>query len=143
MMYKISASTLIFLFGLLITVFIYEYFPIEVIRARVQPYKILTPIVRPGEQITYLVDACKLFRVTSTVYRTFVDGSRYPTITSSNNLPATCGKTKISTLVPLYIPSGKYHLELDLMYHVLPFKNVYYHFKTEDFKVATDSSQLK
>ncbi len=138
---------LLFLIGgvylVMIIVLIILFWPINVVKTNHQPYKILTPMVAAGANVTYLVDACKYIGVRSTVTRTFADGVRYPSTTSSNNISTGCKKTKVSIPVPNYVPAGKYHLDLDIVFQVNPFRQVSYHFQTESFQVASHSAELR
>jgi hypothetical protein len=120
----------------------YEVFwPITVITARVQPYKVLTPIVYAGGNITYQVDACKMLGVPAEVIRTYQDGVGYPSITGSNNIPSGCHKTNVTIPVPLFVPPGKYHIKLDAIYHINAFRTETNTFVTTDFIVATQSAK--
>lgn len=117
-----------------------QYWPITVIVPNTQPYKVLTKKVKVGEQLIYLVDACKKIAVPSVVSRSFVDGVTYPSITSINNVSVGCGRTKVSILVPNFIVPGVYHVVLNIQYKINPLRTDTYHFKTETFEVLPEAS---
>lgn len=112
------------------------YWPVTVIKPLIQPYKILTPVVKVGDNIIYEVNACKYYETTGTITRSFEDGAIYPAISSQGNVTKGCTKSEVSVAVPNYIPPGVYHLNLDAAYQINPIRTIIYHFKTSDFVVT-------
>lgn len=135
MLNKISSGVILFTAVLLITSLLIKVWPVTVTRPNVQPYKVLTPKVRVGDQLVYVVDSCKYLKVTGIVSRSFVDGVRYPSITSSGIVKPGCSKTKVAIQVPNYVVPGIYHVDLSVQYQINPFRTDTYNFYTENFEV--------
>lgn len=136
MMNKISFATVLLTGIILIGWILIQFWPVTAIVPNTQPYKILTKKVKVGGQLVYVVDACKKIKASSVVSRAFVDGIRYPAITSFNNVPVGCTKTKVSILVPNFITPGVYHLELNVQYKINNLRVDTYQFTTEEFEVV-------
>lgn len=134
-MYRFCVIALVFTSGLLFAVTGLLYWPVEIIRSNVKEYKVLTPVVTVGGNLIYQIDSCKLMDVQGTVYRSFVDDVRYPTISSTGIVRPGCRKTNVEITVPNFVEPGKYHLELDVVYQVNFLRTQTYHFRTQDFKV--------
>lgn len=143
MMYKFSALALILSGVAIFTLFYILFWPVQVIKPNTIPYKVLTPIVKVGGDLVYQVDACKFIDSKATVYRSFVDGQRYPALISFNNIRKGCGITNVKIPVPNFVIPGKYHLELDIEYRINALKSVTYHFRTEEFYIIENDRQNK
>lgn len=136
MLNKISFGVICFTALLLMSWILIQLWPITVITPLTQPYKVITKKVKVGEQLIYVVDACKNINASSVVSRAFVDGIRYPAITTINNVPTGCQKTNVSILVPNFVAPGVYHLELNVQYKINAFRVDTYQFNTENFEVT-------
>lgn len=136
MLNKILLGCVIVAILTLISFLAIEYWPITIIRANQQPYKVLTKKVKIGSQLVYVVDACKYVKATAAVSRAYVDGLRYPSIESLDNIVVGCKKTNVSVLIPNYIVPGTYHLELNVRYRINALRTDSYQFLTEDFEVV-------
>jgi hypothetical protein len=132
----LSYITILLAIALLMYFYYLMFWPVTVIKANVQPYKVITPIIKVGGNLTYQVDACKSTPLMASVIRTFEDDIAYPSITSSNNIPAGCHKTNVTIPVPLYIPPGKYYIKLDAVYQINAFRHIETHFKTDTFQIV-------
>ena len=117
------------------------FWPITVITANVQPYRVLTPVVYAGGNITYQVNACKVLGIPAAVVRTFEDDIGYPSISGTNNIPIGCHKTNVTIPVPTFIPPGKYHIKLDAIYTINSFRTETQAFNTAEFTVASPSGK--
>lgn len=119
--------------------FAWLYFiPITVIVPNVQPYKVPVKQVHIGQQIVYIVDACKYKDASAVVARAFVEDSNdtvYPSISEINRLRIGCNRSNVSAIVPPILLPGKYHLQLDVTYRVNFLREETYHFETESFEV--------
>jgi hypothetical protein len=135
MFYKFSLGIIITAAVLIIAWVLIQLWPVTVLKPNTQPYKILTPKVKVGDQVIYLVDVCKYKNVQGTIERTFVDDVRYPSITSIGNIKPGCTKTKVSVQVPNFVVPGIYHLELNASYKINPFRTDFYQLSTETFEV--------
>lgn len=122
------------------------FYPTKVIVPKMQPYPVLTRNVVVGNQLQYVVDACKYQDITSTVLRSFVNTKSdviYPALQSQGSVSVGCNKTTVATTVPLFLPEGDYYLALDVIYHVNRLQDRTYHFTTAPFHVATQSAPLQ
>lgn len=111
------------------------FYPAEVIKPNTQPYKVLTPIVYQGGVLKYEINACKLIETTALVSRRFVDGVVINLPMTTNNVKKGCFKSPTQTVVPLEVPPGTWHLQLDIEYKINSFRSATYHFTTETFTV--------
>lgn len=118
----------------------WKFVPVKVVTPNVQPYKIMTPVVAPGDDVVYQVNACKYNEAQGTIYRYFIDeaGTSYPTTPSYGNVRIGCLKTNVPVLVPK-LPSGTYHLLLDVGYQVNPLRVEYYHLTTDNFVITGEN----
>lgn len=109
---------------------------VKVIVPNVQPYKVITKEVRPGEAFIYEVDACKYKAVPSVVTRRFVDekGTRYPQPPESSNIKQGCGVIRVPIATPQLHP-GTWYLDLEISYQVNPLRTENYRFTTETFSI--------
>lgn len=126
-------------------IFYLSIFPLEIIKPKTQPYKVLTPIVYQGEQLIYEIDACKFVEVTSNVSRRFVNGVVINLPSVNNNVKKGCFKSPTGVIVPKEVPPGTWYLQLDIEYKVNFLRTATYHFTTEKFlvKEATSSACKK
>lgn len=113
-------------------------FPLDIIKPRTQPYKVLTPVVHSGGELVYVVDACKIMETTAVASRSFIDGVVFSLPSTTANIKKGCFKTNMSVTVPKQISSGTWHLQIDIEYKVNTFRTKTYHFKTENFQVIND-----
>lgn len=114
------------------------FYPFEVVKPNIQPYKVLSKQVEAGGRLTYVVDACKYMDVSATVSRSFKNLKTkiiYPALVGVNNISKGCDKTKVSVDVPIYLPMGDYIMFLDISYKINVFSDKQYHFETEAFSV--------
>lgn len=123
-----------------IVILFLTFYPVEVIKPNVQPYKVLTKTVVRGNPVTYIVDACKGIDAVSTVYRQFVlkGGSVLMVPPITNNVPKGCNQTTVSVDVPKDALPGTYYMTLDITYKINVFQDRTYHFRTEDFTVTRE-----
>ena len=107
------------------------------------PAKILTPVVKNGEEVRYTLDFCKYREIVPTsVTRQLVDGVIYtlPAPNSSRVLSLGCKVVESST--PIILPgcaecyNRDVYLELISTYQVNPLRRVTVKFTTEKFKVV-------
>lgn len=119
--------------------FAYLYFvPIRVITPNTQPYSVITKKVQIGDQLTYVVDACKFKDAPAVVSRSFVEAGKktiYPAISEVNRLKIGCNKSNVSITVPPILLPGRYYLQLDVTYRVNFLREENYHFETEEFEI--------
>lgn len=98
--------------------------------------------VYQGEEIHYTSRYCKPKEITSLVTRSFVNSIIFVTPSTINNRPAGCHDVRISVLVPLELPPGRYHMHQIYVYRVNPIRDVKVEMDTNSFivKEATYSA---
>lgn len=117
------------------------FMPVNVVKANVQPYKVLTQSVKAGDNVIYVADVCKYKEVSSIAARSFVDENsvRYPIPKQQSNIAAGCGQNDV--VIPT-LPSyhaGKWYITLDIEYQVNFLRHQTYHFKTEVFTITNSN----
>lgn len=114
------------------------FVPVRVVEPQVQPYRVLTQEVSPGDTLIYEVDVCKFRNAPTQVVRRFVDeeGLAYPLAAEASNIVPGCSKVRVPVIVPSVLHTGKWHLTLDVSYRVNPLRTESYHLVTERFNVT-------
>lgn len=138
MSYRLSVFFLFISAAFCFFLFFDLFFPFTVIKPNRQPYKILTPVVKQGGELTYQIDSCKYIAVRSNVYRSFIQvpsNIEFPGIDEPNNIAVGCRKTNQTTLIPIYLPKGTYYLNLSVLYYLNFLRTINYNFTTEKFRV--------
>lgn len=110
---------------------------VNVIVPNIQPYKVITKEVKPGDVFIYEVDACKYEAVPSTVTRRFVDerGTRYPQPPEASNIAEGCDKIRVPVATP-ELHTGTWYMDIEVSYQVNPLRKENYRFTTEKFTIV-------
>lgn len=108
--------------------------PVEIISNVKQPYKVITPEVKQGEDMIYIADHCKLKEAGASIQRSLTDGIVIPLPEKPSNLPIGCHRVPIHVFISTKVPPGKYYMTIDIEYKINSFRSVFYHLKTEQFK---------
>jgi len=126
--------------AMLATYFYLAFKPQNVIKANVQPHKVITPFVKPGDVLIYQVDSCKFRAAPARVVRRFVDeaGTRYPQPPEDSNVIKGCSLSRIPVAVPFNMSTGKWYIDIETTYQVNPFRSEYYHFRTDYFNIVKE-----
>jgi len=126
--------------AMLATYFYLAFKPYNVIKANVQPHKVITPVVKPGDVFIYQVDSCKFRAAPARVVRRFVDeaGTRYPQPPEDSNVIKGCSLSRTPVAVPFNMPAGKWYIDIETTYQVNPFRSEYYHFRTDYFNIVKE-----
>ena len=133
-LHKASIVSLAVSIVCLFTIIFLLFWPTTVIVPNRQPYRVITPTVKAGENMVYEVDACKYYDVSSMVTREIVvESVHYPLSPLQNNISKGCNKTHVSIMIPSVIPPGTAYLDLTVSYYLSALKTETYHFKTEEF----------
>jgi hypothetical protein len=131
------ATGMFFLLGLY---FVYLLFwPFPTLAPRVQPYRVLTPVVHIGEAVIYEANYCKYTDATATVTRNMVSdtGVVISLPTTSTNLPPGCHITQsATTVIPAATPPGRYKLQVSVAYHINALRDITKNVETDYFTVA-------
>lgn len=140
------AAMIVLVFATLFTMYLgyLLFYPVEVIKPNVQPYKVLTPVVYQGGILKYEINACKFVEVTALASRRLVDGVVINLPMTTNNVKKGCFKSPTQVVVPMEVPPGEWRLQLDIEYKINSFRSITYHFITQQFEVkeATDSADI-
>ena len=132
--YIISMIILLAGFAVMLYILYLMVYPFKTIEMK-QPFKVLTPVVKAGEDFKILNEYCKYTNSTGTLSRSFIDGEIYPISTTVSNLQTGCGSLVITIQVPEYLPSGIYHLQTTAEYKINPVRTIFVTSKSEDFQV--------
>lgn len=128
-------------FAALATVAYWELAPFAPITADGTPLTIYTPVVRPGETLTYGRHWCKNTDLDGIVSREFVDGVRYVTPVVQPHYPRGCQDTMIAIGVPR-IPPGVYRLHTSVVYQLNPLRQQTYEFWSTSFSIVARTPPL-
>ena len=133
---NIMTGGVVFIAILIAYLFYALFWPVEVIEPQVQPYKVLTPVVRQGGELKYQVDICKYHDLPATIIRSFViEGVSYYLPEGSSNVKVGCNKTDVLLDVPTVIPLGRGYLDIVTHYQINSYRTKSYHLKTDEFEV--------
>lgn len=119
------------------------FVPVDVVKPNVQPYKVLTPIIKAGQPVVYQADVCKYKEASSIVVRSFVDENHvvYPIPQQASNVPSGCQKNNVTVAsLPSFHP-GNWYITLDIQYQVNILRTESYHFKTATFTIIKPTLQ--
>ena len=135
-LYHVSMAIIAIAILLVVIASYFAFASVEVIVPNIQPYRVITKEVAPGDAFIYEVDACKYRAVPSTVTRRFVDedGTRYPQPPESSNIKEGCGKIRVPVATPMLHP-GTWYMDLEISYQVNPLRTENYRFTTETFQI--------
>ncbi len=115
------------------------FWPFRVLEPQIQPYRILTPVVAPGQPVIYEANFCKFTNAPALVTRGLYgeNGSFVSLPTVATNLPSGCHLVQsATTVVPNTTPAGKYSVELTLTYHINALRDITVKVKTDTFTVT-------
>lgn len=101
----------------------------------ITPFEIITPVVKRGERVRYIVDGCKYVDMAPSIIKFFIDGVVYETPKSVSVVPKGCGKTISDAYVPRAIPPGTYSIKTVAEYKVNPIRTIQITNYTKPFKV--------
>lgn len=104
-----------------------------------KPLHVETPVVHPGDVVTFDFKYCKYIDVVPSVRRQLVDGQIIPLTATANTgsgLPMGCHTTTRSITIPETVNPGRYYLNTTLYYQVNPLRTEDVHYYTEYFQVV-------
>ena len=108
--------------------------PIKVIN--IKYVKMLTPIVKVGQQAKFEAYFCKNYDVAGVAQRKLVNHFEYLLAEEvSNQKKIGCDWVTISTPIPLYVEPGIYHIHNDLRHKIFGFRTIHTHYETPQFEV--------
>lgn len=141
-----AVYTVIFLdSAVLVTGLFLAFVPVDVLHFRQPQAQILNDgkSVLAGQAVVYEVQYCKQLDIPAVTTKALVGDVNYPLPVGRSNVPTGC-HTAInrSTLIPVGVPSGTYHLELTFTYQVNPLRSQVVHYESEDFTILEPSNSL-
>ncbi len=111
------------------------FYPFKTIDVLNDPMPVLTPVVKSGESVTYMVDYCRFVGGPGRIYRTITGPSNVPIPPVDSVTKVGCRKTKVSVIVPKGIPVGKYTIHIVHEFQVNPLRKVTGVQDTQEFTV--------
>jgi len=100
------------------------------------PYTVLTPIVKVGENLKYQQDSVKFFEVLATLNCSFEDGIVYSLPSRVSNLATGIHNSIVEVTIPKTLPPGDYVYKCVVTYEILKIRQVRYEFYTNMFSVV-------
>ena len=112
-------------------------FPYKIAEYKNVPFPILNEnkIVKRGDRVRYLIDACKYTTQIPELIKFFVDGVIFETPKTVGVVPFGCNQVTADAYVPRAIPTGVYSLKMVVKYKVNPIRTIEYTNITEKFTV--------
>ncbi|MCK9370284.1 collagen-like protein [Candidatus Dojkabacteria bacterium] len=134
---KLTLAILVILLGVLGVFVFWLVYPYKTVTFNKEPFKVLTPVVKKGENLVYEVDYCKYTKVTPTTSKAFLDEIIFnlPDSTAVYK-PIGCDVIKFNLLVPTTLPIDTYVLQTTYKYKVNPIREIIVVAKTEPFSVV-------
>lgn len=112
------------------------FFPFKTLTVNSQPYKITTPQVHPGENVSYVADICRHTEVEAVTKRSLISPANTVYLPDRpSKLGTGCAEVTVKALIPIETPEGRYKLHLDISYQVNPLRNITKTVETEEFDV--------
>lgn len=110
-------------------------FPYKTTVINNQPYVVSEKVIKQGDNLNYLIDACNYTDKLPTITKQFVDGIVYSIPESTIKLPSGCHQTVVSVKVPKNLPAGVYSLKVFVSYKMNPIRTINTEYQTEKFSV--------
>lgn len=96
---------------------------------------VLTPRVKVGEDLVYVIKYCRYFSGVAKVYRNLIGPDRIPTaITESATQPG-CRQANSHINVPLSTTPGTYQMQARAEFQINPQRVISVNYQTENFEV--------
>ena len=110
--------------------------PYKIITFNTKEHKIITPIVKRGENLAYITNRCKLLPLRAKVSRVFLNDLEFPVPGFTySKVDIGCLVEPIYYTVPKELPLGSYQLKTIYHYFPNPIRNIDYIMYTERFEV--------
>lgn len=118
------------------TVLFWLYGPSDVLRINNSPFPI-KPSVQKSDNLVFMsVSYCKLLPAHGVVRRFLVsDTVRIALPLQQDNGPVTCTQAEVPLLIPKTAVPDKYHVHIDVVYHLNPVRQVTETLDSQDFLV--------
>ena len=130
----ISYLTFFLAMSIIGTIFFWTVYPYKILDIKGK-YKVLTPTVKPGQELMFQRNVDKLVGIQGDVNCSFVDGIEYK-LPMRRSLTLKGQDNSIqSVIVPKQIIPGKYKYSCHITFQVNPIHTVVYYLETEQFEV--------
>jgi hypothetical protein len=128
--------SLVILLGALFLFMFWLVYPYKTVTFNKEPFRVLTPVIKRGENLIYEIDCCKYIKMSPMTARSFVDELIYNLpMGIATPKPLGCGVYKFNLLVPLTLPPDTYVLKTVYKYQVNPIREIEVVGVTEKFIV--------
>lgn len=97
--------------------------------------KILTPVVKAGEVVSYQTTYCKHENVPAVISKTLVDGILIPFAPYTSNVGIGCNSTVVFNTIPKFTPPGTYFIRILNSFRINSIRTTSYEYRTDDFEV--------
>ena len=114
---------------------VWFFYPYKTVVVNQQPYTVNEKIIKQGDNLNYVVDACNETDVIPKVSKQFVDGLVYSVPEGATILRKECNKTLVTMRIPKNLPPGEYYLKVFVEFEVNPIRNILKEYETEKFTV--------
>ena len=136
MMNKVSNVAVLILSAILGIILYLAFWPTQVMKPNIQPYKISQSVIEAGQVIYFTADYCKFKPLPARVNRSIIDTNIIFLAETVTNLDTGCKKANTFVLIPLNTPPGTYYIQSTLTYRLNPIHEVSYRLVTEKFEVT-------
>lgn len=135
----LAVDVFILLFGFYILLVPVKVVDVHGLDAIANPNKTMVA----GSVVAYQVDYCKYKDAQATIVRNLIGELTYTLPPNTNNIPVGCHKiVNRSSIVPLGVEPGVYHIELVATYHLFwGLRPITVRSETEDFTVVTNATE--
>ncbi len=134
--YYLSMTVIILAMLLLISVFIFAFFPYEPVKLNKSPFKVITKQVKAGGNLVYTLDFDKKMNIKPEIYYYLIDGTVVRLNTgSAANRPLGDQIRTLDIEIPKNTRPNHYFLQIDLVYKINALQTKYYSWVSEEFEV--------
>jgi hypothetical protein len=128
-----SMITLLLAFIMVITATVWLTYPYK--PAEFKSVTILSPQVKQGGELHYIVNYCKYTQIPAQVVRAFINDIVYTTDSITTNNPIGCRSSQSVIVVPQELSKGVYYLRQTWIYKVNPVREVIITTNSDSFEV--------
>lgn len=130
-------------FGMLLVLVLHGYWlfrDYNVLEWKIEKYEMQKETYLVGEPLTYRTAFCKFGDYESVRVFTIVDGVSYLLPQQLSKADEGCYDFISSTIATPNLPSGKYHIESVIIYHVNPLRTVEYRMGSGEFYIENPNN---
>lgn len=131
----LSYSTIILSFILMIILFFTILYPFEIVTLNKNPFSIVTPTVKRGDYVEYELHFTKHLNIKPKATYYLIDGMVIRLYGEGVSRQVGENIVKGKKTIPDSIPPGKYRIQIDLEYEIVPWRKLYYSWQSEIFEI--------